>query len=78
MSEIALVMPLHSESARLLHGFMVLYVGPDQILPFTSALGAILGVVMIFWRRLAGLVRHAWRGLFARREERVEPTTPER
>ena len=34
---------------------MLLYVGPDQLLPLTSILGAIGGMVMIFWRQVKGL-----------------------
>jgi hypothetical protein len=38
----------------------VLYVGPDQILPLTSVLGALVGIILICWRyvvALAGKVR---------------------
>jgi len=35
----------------------LLYVGPDQLLPLTSILGAIGGAVMIFWRQVVGLAR---------------------
>ncbi len=44
----------------------ILYVGPDQILPLTSALGAIAGFLMIFWQRVVGLARKVWQ-LFGRR-----------
>ena len=30
----------------------LLYVGPDQIVPLTSVLGAIVGVGLMFWGRL--------------------------
>lgn len=33
------------------------YVGPDQILPLTSVLGAIVGVLLIFWRYVVALFR---------------------
>ncbi len=36
---------------------IALYVGPDQLLPLTSILGAIGGAVMIFWRQLVGLAK---------------------
>jgi len=36
---------------------MALYVGPDQLLPLTSILGAIGGAIMIFWRQVTGLAR---------------------
>lgn len=29
-----------------------LYIGPDQFLPLTSALGAIAGLVLMFWTRV--------------------------
>jgi hypothetical protein len=37
-----------------------LYIGPDQLLPLASALGAIIGVLLMFWHRLTSLVRKAW------------------
>jgi hypothetical protein len=77
MTAIVLIAPLHPEHARLWHSLVLLYVGPDQILPLTSALGAILGVLLMFWHRLKVLPRKAWRGLFARRAEPAEPATPE-
>lgn len=36
---------------------VVLYVGPDVFLPITSALAAIVGVVLMFWNRVVGLGR---------------------
>ena len=36
---------------------LALYVGPDQILPLTSILGAIGGAIMIFWRQVVGIFR---------------------
>ncbi len=47
-------------------GFVVmLYVGPDQLLPLTSALAAIGGAIMIFWRQVVGLTKR-FVGLFKR------------
>ncbi len=37
-----------------------LYIGPDQLLPLVSALGAIIGVLLIVWHRLTSLVRKVW------------------
>ncbi len=37
-----------------------LYITPDQVLPLTSVLGAILGVILMFWNRVVGLARRAW------------------
>ena len=39
----------------------VLYIGPDQILPFQSALAAIIGLLLLFWRRVLGAVFKVWR-----------------
>ena len=36
-----------------------MYIGPDTVVPFASALAAIAGFVLIFWRRLVGAVRLA-------------------
>lgn len=44
---------------------MILYVGPDQLLPLTSILGAIGGAIMIFWRQVVGLARRV-AGVFRR------------
>jgi hypothetical protein len=45
---------------------VILYIGPETILPLTSALAAILGVVLMFWQRFVGLIRKLWR-LFVRK-----------
>ena len=47
--------------------WMLLYIGPDLLLPFTSAIAAALGVVLMFWHRLTGWVRSLWRAIFRRR-----------
>lgn len=39
---------------------MILYIGPDQFLPLASALGAILGVLLMWWHRLTDLIRKTW------------------
>lgn len=45
---------------------VVAYIGPDLLMPLTSALAAIAGVLLIFWNRVVGFVRAAWRTLFQR------------
>jgi hypothetical protein len=37
----------------------LLYAGPDQLLPLMSALGAIVGVLLVFWQRFVGSIRRA-------------------
>jgi hypothetical protein len=44
----------------------LLYVGPDQILPLASFLSAFVGVLLIFWRYVVGLVKRAWHTLVKR------------
>ena len=39
----------------------ILYIGPDQIMPFTSALAAGAGVLLMFWNRVVGVVRRVWK-----------------
>lgn len=36
---------------------LVLYVGPDQLMPLTSVLGAVGGALLIFWRQVVGFVK---------------------
>ena len=38
---------------------LLLYVGPDQILPLTSVLGGVIGVLLMFWHRVVGAARKA-------------------
>ncbi len=42
------------------------YVGPETLLPLTSVLGAIGGLLLIFWRQVTGAFRRV-AGLFNRR-----------
>lgn len=45
----------------LLLSFVVLYLGPDALLPLFSALAAIVGVFMMFWRFILGIVKKSYR-----------------
>jgi hypothetical protein len=47
-------------------GFLLLYIGPDQILPLTSVLGAIIGILLMFWRYIVSLAGRVWQLLFRR------------
>ena len=42
---------------HLLGFSLAMYVGPDQILPLTSIIGAIGGALMIFWRQVVGIAK---------------------
>ena len=35
---------------------LLLYIGPDQLLPLTSLFGAIVGILLMFWNRVVGAV----------------------
>jgi hypothetical protein len=39
---------------------LLLYVGPDQLLPLTSVLAAVLGVLLMVWRYVVGLALRFW------------------
>lgn len=58
-----------------LASFVVMYVGPDQMLPIASALGAVFGVLLIVWNRAVSLVRRAFR--FLMRKPTPEPISRE-
>ena len=47
---------------------VILYIGPDVLLPFTSAMAAIAGVVLMFWQRFVALFRRLWRMLLQPKE----------
>ena len=36
---------------------MILYVGPDQIVPLYSVLGTVVGLALMFWGKLVGALR---------------------
>lgn len=50
--------------------WVALYVGPDVMLPLTSALAAIAGVLLMFWHRFVGLLRSVRNMLFQRNKAR--------
>jgi len=40
---------------------IILYIGPETMLPLASALAAIGGFLLMFWQRFIGLLRWFWR-----------------
>ena len=54
---------------------ILLYVGPDQIMPLASVLSAIVGVAIMFWHRLVGLIRKCV-GVFTRRGRTSQSDPP--
>ena len=51
---------------------LVLYVGPDQIMPITSVLGAAVGIVLMFFNRIVLFVSRLWNAV--RRTPRASQT----
>ncbi len=35
-----------------------MYIGPETLMPLASVLAAITGIVLMFWRKVAGFVRN--------------------
>jgi hypothetical protein len=42
---------------------ILLYAGPDQLLPLASFLGALIGILLIGWQRLVMLARRSFQFL---------------
>ena len=55
-----LMVPLPPDVQPALMAWVLLYIGPEAFLPLTSAIAAIVGVVMMFWNRVVGLARKIW------------------
>ncbi len=53
------LLAFHANPDQLLL-FVVLYVGPETILPLTSVLAAIIGVLLMVWHHVIGFARKAW------------------
>lgn len=43
-----------------LGSILLLYTGPETIIPLVSALAAIVGFLLMLWRRVVGVVRAAF------------------
>jgi hypothetical protein len=43
---------------------LLLYGGPDQILPLVSIIGTIIGFLLIMWRRLVMFMSKMWGKIF--------------
>lgn len=46
--------------------WMILYIGPEVFMPVLSAIAGVLGVLLMFWQRVTGLVFRVWRSIFER------------
>jgi hypothetical protein len=66
---LSFVGPVVSDGGQYMVAF--LYLGPDTILPLTSAIAAVLGVVLIFWRYILSAIKKLIRKI--RHQPLVEP-----
>lgn len=41
----------------------MLYIGPDALMPFASAVAAAAGMALMFWRRIVAFVRVSFRAI---------------
>lgn len=52
---------------------MLLYVGPDQLIPFSGLVGTIIGLALIFWGKLMQVFRKLFGMLSSKRPAEGEP-----
>ncbi len=57
---------------------IVLYVGPETLLPLTSALAAIVGILLMVWHRVVGLIRKARQFCMNKFQSRLQSTHTDR
>lgn len=57
------ILQTHSHT---LAAIMLLYTGPDQVMPLLSILGAIIGFILLWWQRLIQLFRRGWQAALKR------------
>ena len=63
---LGLVLANTDQTLLQLSTLVFLYVGPDQILPLTSFIGALIGLLLMFWQRVVGVARRFWHALTGR------------
>lgn len=40
-----------------------MYIGPEVMMPLASAIAAVTGILLMFWRRFVGIVRTTWQAV---------------
>lgn len=53
MNLFATIVPIHADYVWSL---VLMYIGPDVLMPLTSALAAVAGFLLMFWHRVLGFV----------------------
>lgn len=56
---------------------VLLYLGPDTVLPIASIIAAALGVILMFGRRLIGMFRMGFQSVFHRDQEVANSPSPD-
>jgi hypothetical protein len=51
---------------------MIVYVGPDQLIPLSGFLGTVVGIVLLFW----GRVLEGYRRIFSRASSKLTAEKP--
>jgi hypothetical protein len=52
-----------------IHSLVLLYLGPETIMPIGSFLAAAVGIVLIFWRQAMAMVRNSFRRVLGRKSQ---------
>jgi hypothetical protein len=50
-----------------MHSLVLLYLGPETIMPLGSFLAAAVGILLIFWRQATAMVRNSFRRVLGRK-----------
>ena len=65
---------MHESSIRFLP--IALYIGPDVLMPVASAIAAVVGFLLMFWRRTMAFLSRIGRaiaGLFGKKQPPAQP-----
>jgi hypothetical protein len=52
------------------------YLGPETMLPLTSIFGVVFGMVLMFWHKILGFVRGAFRRVWPTAKQPDPPAAP--
>jgi hypothetical protein len=58
-----------------MHSLVLLYLGPETIMPIGSFLAAAVGILLIFWRQAMAMVRNSFRRVLGRKSGASESSS---
>ncbi len=67
-AELVSAAPLTPWQPQTLAGIAVAYLGPNTVLPLASALAAAIGVILMFWRYIASVLKRTLQFLIRRNQ----------